>query len=139
MKLWIILLLAFLIFDLVIVLVVFIKRARGRKFNEQDINYIRDHWLEVELAYEEEDYQAAVIDADKILDYALMRRGFHGNVGEKLKSAYYLFSDLNGIWSAHKMRNRIAHELVEIDENQIKYTLKQFKQALHDLGVKFNR
>lgn len=137
MKLWIILLLMFLIFDLVVVVIVFIKRARGRKFSEHDINYVRDHWLEVEAAYEEEDYQAAVIDADKILDYALMRRGFHGSIGEKLQSAYYLFSDLNGIWSAHKMRNRMAHELGEVDERQVRDALKKFKQAFHDLGVKF--
>ncbi|MFA6991724.1 MAG: hypothetical protein WC269_00365 [Candidatus Gracilibacteria bacterium] len=137
MNIWIILLLAFLFIDLVVVLVVFIKKSHGRGFSSHDLLYIKDHWLEVELAYSEEDYKSAVMDADKILDYALGRRGFAGNLGEKLKQGQYLFSNLNGVWAAHKLRNRVAHELVEVNENEIKFALKQFKQALFDLGIKF--
>lgn len=138
MNFWVVLLLIFFIFDLVVVLFVFIKRARGRKFSEHDINYIHDHWREVELAFEDEDYQEAVINADKILDYVLGRKGLHGSMGEKLKKGYYLFSDLNGVWSAHKLRNRVAHELGDdIEEKQVKDALKKFKQALYDLGIKF--
>lgn len=129
--------LAFLFIDLIVVIVVFVKKARGRGFSSHDLLYIKDHWLEVELAYDEEDYKSAVMDADKILDYALGRRGFVGNLGEKLKQGHYLFSNLNGIWAAHKLRNRIAHELVDVDEKEIKIALRQFKQALFDLGVKF--
>jgi hypothetical protein len=98
---------------------------------------MKERWVEVEMAFRQDDFQDAVIDADKILDYALTKKGFLGNMGEKLQAAYYLFSDLNGVWSAHKLRNRMAHELVdEMDERQVKDALRKFKQALFDLGVK---
>ena len=74
-------------------------------------------------------------DADKILDYALLREGFEGNLGEKLKAAGPRFSDLDGVWRAHKRRNRIAHELGDIDRDEAKRALKSFKKALNDLGA----
>ena len=54
-----------------------------------------------------------------------------------MKKAGQLFSDRNGIWSAHKLRNRIAHELdVKVSEKETRTALTQFKKALRDLGIK---
>ena len=70
------------------------------------------------------------------MDYALKKHGFEGSLGEKLKKAGPRFNDLNAVWSAHKLRNRIAHELSEINKEEAKRALKQFKRALNDLGAK---
>lgn len=77
----------------------------------------------------------AVLDADKLLDYALVRKGFQGSLGEKLKKAKNRFSDINGIWIAHKLRNKIAHELSNIDFREAKNALVSFKKGLKDLGA----
>ncbi len=80
--------------------------------------------------------KGAILEADKMLDHALKLKGFKGNLGEKLKQASTLFRDLNGVWAAHKWRNRIAHELeMRITANEAKTALSQFRQALRDLGA----
>jgi len=72
-------------------------------------------WIKVtELADSdnENDWRRAILEADVILDELLETIGYDGmSVGEKLKSVEK--SDFNTVdmaWSAHKVRNRIAHE-----------------------------
>lgn len=60
------------------------------------------------------DLRGAIMQADILLDKALQAANFSGvNVGERLKSAAgHLQRDvLDAAWSAHKVRNRLAHEL----------------------------
>lgn len=84
-----------------------------------------------------EDPKAAVLEADKILDEALKLKGFQGSMGEKLKQAGGLFTDQDGVWAAHKLRNRLAHELnVTLEKGEGRAALGHFKQALKDLGFK---
>ena len=81
-------------------------------------------------------YNQAILDADKLLDKALKIKGFTGTTGEKMKRANPLFTHRNEVWAAHKLRNRIAHELnITITEKQFKATLHQFKTGLKDLGL----
>ncbi|EKD64900.1 MAG: hypothetical protein ACD_50C00256G0002 [uncultured bacterium] len=48
-----------------------------------------------------------------------------------------MFSDLNGVWFAHKLRNKIAHELdSRVSMGEAKRALAAFKRAFVDLGVK---
>ena len=77
----------------------------------------------------------AVLDADKLLDYALKEHGFKGALGEKMKAAGPRFSDLNGVWNAHKLRNRLAHEMMDLKRGEAQSALKNFKRALNDLGA----
>ncbi|NTW62418.1 diguanylate cyclase, partial [Candidatus Saccharibacteria bacterium] len=57
-------------------------------------------------------------------------------VAERMKSAGSMFSDKNGLWSAHKLRNRIAHESdIVVNFNDARYALSSFKKALKDLGA----
>ncbi len=113
---------------------VFFKTSRRKGFNSVEIQYIRSHWIRI-IDMFNGNTKGAILDADKLLDYALGKKGFEGNMGEKLKKAGPRFSDLNGAWSAHKLRNRIAHELGDIDIGAAKRALKQFKRALNDLGA----
>lgn len=59
------------------------------------------------------DWKIAVIEADKVLDKNLEKKGFLGeSLGEKLKKM--VPADLPAVyeevWEAHKIRNRIVHE-----------------------------
>ncbi|MBL8159211.1 hypothetical protein JNJ66_02020 [Candidatus Saccharibacteria bacterium] len=81
--------------------------------------------------------QLAVVNADKLLDAAMQELGFRGKtMGERLKNYRTRFSDNNGIWEAHKLRNRIAHETdVHVNEQQALRALAQLKRGLKDLGA----
>ncbi|OJI09552.1 MAG: hypothetical protein COV08_00175 [Candidatus Vogelbacteria bacterium CG10_big_fil_rev_8_21_14_0_10_49_38] len=58
------------------------------------------------------DWQSAVIEADKMLETVVRTFNVPGqNIGEKLKQIERGdFNTLDEAWSAHKTRNRIAHE-----------------------------
>lgn len=61
----------------------------------------------------ETDWKLAVIEADKLVDTALGRAGFSGDTfGDRLSNIQpgSLLS-LDGLWWAHKVRNRLAHEM----------------------------
>lgn len=82
-------------------------------------------------------FNAAVVEADKLLDKALMEMGLPGKtMGERMKAAQNKFSSNNSIWYAHKMRNQIAHERnFKVDYNKAAHALKAYRQALKDLGA----
>ena len=57
-------------------------------------------------------------------------------MGDRLKRTGDRFSNLNGVWRAHKLRNAIAHEAdLEITYKQAFNALAIYKQALKDLGA----
>ena len=82
-------------------------------------------------------FNAAIIEADKLLDKALMEMGLPGKtMGERMKSAANKFTQNNSVWYAHKMRNQIAHERnFKVDYNKAAHALKAYRQALKDLGA----
>lgn len=80
----------------------------------------------------------AVMEADKLLDYAMKGSGFPGDtMGERLKSRQSSrFSDLNAIWRAHKLRNAFAHEVgADLVASQANEALRDFERGLKDLEV----
>lgn len=81
--------------------------------------------------------QLAVVNADKLLDKAMRDLHFKGKtMGERLKLHPKSFSNINAVWSAHKLRNRIAHEHnMAINDQEIRRALHDFKQALKDVGA----
>jgi transposase len=53
-----------------------------------------------------------------------------------MRNAAARFKDRNGLWTAHKLRNRIAHETdVVVGYNEARYALASYKKALKDLGA----
>lgn len=130
------LVLAFILFDIVIVVWIILNRRKKNGFHSANLQYLLQNWSRIE-AIVKVDPKHAVLDADKLLDFALRKKGFEGTVGDKLKKAAVFFSDKNGIWTAHKLRNRIAHEIFELNVDEAKSALRSFKRALIDLGVKF--
>ncbi len=110
---------------------------RGSKLLNQQ--KYRETWLSIEQSIhgDEAVMQLAIIRADKLLDQALKERGFKGEtMGERLKSARTSFRDINSVWNAHKLRNRIAHdEHVSLTAAQARKALGIFKSALKDMGA----
>lgn len=82
-------------------------------------------------------FSMVIIEADKLLDKAMNEMGLPGKtMGEKLKKSGSRFSNLNGVWRAHKLRNAIAHEAgFEVSYKQAFNALAIYKQALMDLGA----
>lgn len=108
---------------------------RKQRLSKKEISAIRKHWEEI-LELQDEHPEQAILKADKLLDHALKKSGYSGSLGDKLQQARAVFRDNNGLWSAHKLRNRIAHEMnVKISSSQTKIALKAFQKALYDLGI----
>ncbi len=127
---------AFIVITAALVGFVAWKSIRKPSFSDKDTKFMIDKWHQI-LAASQNDTRHAILDADKLLDHALKKKGYEGTLGEKMKAARTLFSDNNGIWEAHKARNKVAHELdFHISPKQCQRHLSQFKKALRDLGLK---
>lgn len=113
-----------------------LTRRVSREFDQAKY---RSRWLSItqEIGDTAGSWQFAIMNADKLLDSALRDRGVAGvTLGERLKNAKPYLSNIDGVWRAHKLRNRIAHdESVTISKRQANETLKVFKRALIDLGA----
>ncbi len=132
MELFLYAVLAFVILDLLFIGFVFYKRKFGG-LSEKDRQKFLNYWKSV---LDDNDHTHAVINADKLLDSLLEKRGYKGSLGQKLKSAGSLFNDLDGVWAAHKLRNRIAHEMdVQISTKEAQRALDNFARAFKDLGL----
>ena len=106
-----------------------------RPLNHQ---YYEDKWAELLARIKTPDGAVlAVIDADKLLDEALKRRGYKGKtMGERMVSAQRAFSNNDSVWFAHKLRNRLVHEPgAKLRQNDAKNALAGVRQGLKDLGA----
>lgn len=86
----------------------------------------------------ENDLRIAIIEADKLLDEALRLAGFRGeNLGERLKKVTSNdLPNLNEIWEAHKLRNRLVHESdFKLNRATAERVLSIYSHALHELGI----
>ncbi len=100
--------------------------------------YFEDKWSELlNRVKTTEGMVLAVIDADKLLDEALKKRGFKGKtMGERLVAAQRQLSNNDSVWYAHKLRNRLVHEPdVHLRKSEARNALEGIKQALRDLGA----
>jgi tryptophan 2,3-dioxygenase len=100
--------------------------------------YFQAKWKESQgYCKDKSTWPLAVINADKLLDEALKRRKFKGKtMGERMVAAQRELSDNDGVWYAHKLRNRLVHEAdVKLKEADVKKALIGIRQALKDLGA----
>lgn len=109
----------------------------GQQLNKEKY---RTKWLTIERSLSRskpETYQLSVLNADKLLDQAMREAGYKGaTMGERLKSATSNLTNKNAVWSAHKLRNQIAHEAdVKVSFDASRRALASFKQALKDVGA----
>lgn len=102
---------------------------------------VHDTWENIErhfFAGDDNDLKVAVIEADTLLDEALRNAGIPGTqLGDRLKkiSASNL-PNLEEVWQAHKLRNRIAHEAdFALKRDLAERALTVYEKALTHLGV----
>lgn len=129
------LLIAILLVGVMVFVAISLTSKKRYSFEKEE--YQAD-WLHIENSLVKENqatYASAIIEADKLLDKALLEMGTPGKtMGERLKKAGGYLSQENSIWHAHKIRNQIAHEHgFKVDYLQAKRALASFKQALKDL------
>lgn len=77
-------------------------------------------WQRIEALSEspnENDWRQAILNADVMLDEMVVAMGYGGNnLGERMSGIEKSdFTSLDKAWEAHKVRNRIAHEGLDLD------------------------
>jgi hypothetical protein len=120
------------LFALAILLLLLVRwKLLRRRLSAADKKRILALWEQVDIL---SDPLRRVLEADKVLDHALTAHRYKGSLGEKLKKAGPRFSDLNAVWRAHKLRNRIAHEPgIEISKQQSAAAVAALHRAVSDL------
>lgn len=86
----------------------------------------------------ENDWKQAVVEADKLVDTALQQAGFPGETfGDRLTNIEQgVLLSLDGLWWAHRIRNRVAHELdYFLRYTEAKQAVSYFQAALEELKL----
>lgn len=84
------------------------------------------------------DWNMAILRADALLDDMLQHLGYQGTtLAERLKVVDPTkLQSLERVWSAHRLRNMIAHDPLEQHTREtIVHTLRSYEQALKELGM----
>lgn len=113
---------------------VFLKRNMPKKTSIKAWRKVQKHFF----AGDENNLKLAILEADKILDEALKFAGFIGKtLGEKLKQVTPAqIPNINEIWEAHKLRNRIVHETnFSLNRDAAEKALAIYEKTLKDLGI----
>lgn len=105
-----------------------------------DVDKYRTKWMAIEHQLNKDEpmtFQLTVLSADTLLDQALKEKGIQGTtMGERMKQMQQKWSNANNVWTAHKLRNQIAHEPdVILNYDTARRALASFKQALKDVGA----
>lgn len=126
-----------LVVGVLLVLVIFLTKKGHAQL---DVNKYRMSWMKIEqgLARDEpSSHLLCILNADKLLDQALRERKVSGEtMGDRMKQLQATWSNANAVWSAHKLRNQIAHDTdVKVSYDDTRRALAAFKQALKDVGA----
>ena len=126
---------------IVVGLAIFIAISMTRKSTVAlDKELYQTDFLKIENTLTRENelsFNHVVVEADKLLDRAMLELKVQGKtMGDRLKAGKDRFSQLNAVWYAHKLRNKIAHEhRFQLEYNQARHALTTYRQALKDLGA----
>lgn len=113
--------------------------ARQQELERTKAAY-REQWAQLESMLHDPVHQRqAIMQADIMLDKALQIYQVPGtSLGERLKASTGRMDKdaLNLAWAAHKVRNRLAHELqYNLTETEARATMNNFRSVLRTLGV----
>jgi hypothetical protein len=95
-------------------------------------------WKELQkMLSNKDDWNNAIIAADKLLDEALRKLHYKGKTtGERMVAAHNVFSDIDGIWFGHKLCSRLkSEEPPTLKAKDVKDALMGIGQGLKDLGA----
>lgn len=123
-------------FVLLVAFGVFWSIRRRKRPLKQD--YFKEQWKELQKLLRNKDrWDVALVRADNLLDIALKKKHIRGhNMGERLVKAQRLFTDNDGVWFSHKLRNRVESDPeMKLKESEVKQALLAIRQALKDVGA----
>lgn len=128
---------AILIFGGLLFVVISLTKNNPRNLDQDKF---RSRWMEIESQLkrnESHSYTVCILNADKLLDQALRDRGLPGKtMAERMKQHQGKWTNGNGVWAAHKLRNRLAHETdARVDYERARQALIAYKQGLKDVGA----
>lgn len=73
-----------------------------------------------------------VLEADKVLHAAFKELGCKGDLGSLLKRHGSRLPNLDDVWMAHKLRNRIAHDAgIQVSEKDAARAVQAFRRAVY--------
>ena len=84
------------------------------------------------------EWKFAVIESDKLADDMLKAAGYQGEtMGERLLSIdKSQFENLDGLWEAHKLRNKVVHDTnYFVRYGEARQAIEYYEKALKELGV----
>lgn len=97
------------------------------------------HVLSLIESPSESDWRMAIIEADSMLDELLQEKGYSGDtLGERLKNARSdAFVSINNAWSAHEIRNKIAHSGSDYSLSQLesRRVMRLYETVFEELGL----
>jgi hypothetical protein len=102
---------------------------------------VKSSWDDIErhfFAGDDNDLKIAIIEADTLLDEALVGVGVSGSqLGDRLKKVRPdQIGDIDAVWQAHKLRNQIAHEANFVLKRDLaERALTVYEKALENLGA----
>ncbi len=115
------------------VFIIGLIQNKKRKWSNADYKFFDENYANI---LKIEDKKLQILELDKLLDKMLGRRGYQGSLGGKLKKYDFLYSEIDQVWAAHKIRNNIAHQLdYKVNDKDYQTALKGFRRAFKDLGL----
>jgi hypothetical protein len=111
---------------------------RKRDTHELKVDQFQTKWQELQkMCSDKTKWTSAVDAADHLLDEALRKKHIRGkSMGERLVHAQRMFTNNDGVWFGHKLRNRVESEPdMKLKEADVKDALIGIRQGLKDLGA----
>jgi len=125
--LWFLLLIGFAVLSLGFV--VWMSLRRQTKIPLLHKTQLRHAW---NTAIELKDPSRRVLEAEKVCDAVLRELRYSGTFAEKLQQAGPRLKNVNDIWNAHRLRNKIAHEInARVSVAQSDRALHAFAEIVH--------
>jgi len=109
-----------------------------RRQRPLDQSYFKKEWSDLQkLLRNKQRWDVALVQADNLLDIALKKNKFRGKrMGERLVKAQRQFTDNDGVWFGHKLRNKLESDPdMKLKETDLKEALIGIRQGLKDLGA----
>ena len=125
------------VLTVMILLAIALTKRRNSGLN---VERYRSDWLKINSSLDSSNimtYQMGILNADKLLDKALKELGVSGEtMGDRLKASKSRFSNIDQVWTVHKLRNRIAHDVnVKLNIITAKKAIYIYKKSLKELGA----
>lgn len=131
----------FVIAILIVAVLVFVAiLLTGKRNYHFNVEAYQSRFLAIENKLQQDNpatFVTTIIEADKLLDKALMEMGIPGKtMADRIRRSSDKFTDVKSVWRVHRLRNSVVHETdLEISYKQANNALAIYKQALKDLGA----